>query len=194
MIRWGRTGLVVAAVALAAAGCAKTGVNTAPLGTSAVNANPSATASAATAPPTTLSPVAHVGATIATSNGQDTANVTVTKIEDPAQPVQYLSPDPGARFVAVILTITSTTTGTMQGDAANDVTVIGSDNQTYTPNFEPVNGCTDFDNGSFTLTDGESTTGCVTFQVPDAVHVVKVRFAPDGGEIPGVTIGEWVNP
>ena len=77
-------------------------------------------------------------------------------------------------------------------DADNDVTIIGSDNQSYTDDYNSVSECTDFNNGSFTLAAGESTTGCVNFQLPDAINASKVQFTPGSG-FSGST-GEWLVP
>ena len=182
----GGMGLAVGMAVVTLAGCRSTTVSSAPLATSGANGQP-------TAAPTTSIPVAHVGSTVRVSSGSKSANVTVSKLIDPATGAsEFSNPDSGKRFVAVGLTVTASST--VEGDANIDVTLIGSDNQTYTADFDAVQGCTDFDHGSFTLSTGESATGCVNFQVPTGVFVTKVRFAPDGGMVPGSVIGEWVNP
>lgn len=179
-------GLGMAAVATMA-GCKSTSVNSTPVAT----ADTQSAGASTTTPPS----VAHVGSTVRVAGVNNlSANVTVTKVVDPATGAdQFTTPDQGKRFVAVVLQIVSTTSSTLQGDADNDLTVIGSDNQTYQPDFSAVQGCTNFNSGSYTLSSGESTTGCVTFQVPTGVTVVKIRFEPSSG-LPGTKVGEWVNP
>lgn len=172
---------LLAVVALALAACTK-----------AVEVNqPSSSGSRSTA---TTKAVAHTGATLAlkAADGQ-TASVTLTKVIDPASGAdQFTTPDPGKRFVATVFTITNTSHQAVQGDANNDVSVIGSDNQSYSPDFSDVAECTNFNSGSFNLGAGESVSGCVVFQVPTAVTVAKVQFTPSAGF--ASDFGEWLNP
>ena len=47
--------------------------------------------------------------------------------------------------------------------------------------FSTVAGCTDFNSGQYQLTPGQSSTGCVVFQVPTGVSVKKIEWSPSGG-------------
>lgn len=135
---------------------------------------------------------AHVGATENIGGSKGYA-VTLQQVIDPASGAdQYTTPDAGKRFVAVELKIVNNGTASINDDANNDVTIIGSDNQSYTDDYNSVSECTDFSNGSFTLAPGESTTGCVNFQLPDAITTSKVQFTPSSG-FSGST-GEWLVP
>ena len=200
-----RRPLIVSCViltALATAGCKTTSVNstaistdTAP-GASSTNAtNPAPTTStASTSAPTATAPVAHVGSVVKVSDGTQAASVTLVKVIDPATGAdQYTTPNTGDRFVGVEISINSTN-GTVTGDANSDLLVIGSDNQTYTADFDSIAGCTNFNNGEFTVTPGDTNTGCVTYQIPTGVTVSKVQFIPGGGMLPGVTAGQWLVP
>ncbi len=90
--------------------------------------------------------------------------ITLTAIEDPAKGAyQYTVPDPGKRFVASKFTIVGKT-GTFSDDANSDASLIGSDNQTYSPDFSNVAGRTNFNNGTYTVTPGQTSVGCVAFQ------------------------------
>lgn len=116
--------------------------------------------------------------------------VTLLKITDPAQGAdQYTTADAGKRFVAASVKIMNNGTSSYQDDANNDLTLIGSDNQSYTSDLNSVSGCTDFSNGQYTLAAGESATGCVVFQVPNGVSAAKVQFQTNSG-MSGDT-GEW---
>jgi Domain of unknown function (DUF4352) len=132
---------------------------------------------------------AKVGDTITIGGAQGIA-VNLSQIIDPAQGSdQYTTPDAGKHFVGVKIQVTNNGTSGFQDDVNNDVTIIGSDNQNYTADFNAITGCTNFSDGSFTLASGASTTGCVTFQLPNGVTSAKVQFAPNSG-FSGDT-GEW---
>jgi hypothetical protein len=119
--------------------------------------------------------------------------VTLTKVIDPATGGdQYTVPDTGKRFVAAVFTIKDTATQAGTGDANSNATLIGSDNQDYTADFDSVSECTNFSDGEFQLGPGESTTGCVVFQVPTAVTVAKVQWSPQSGF--SGSFAEWLVP
>jgi len=108
--------------------------------------------------------------------------VTFVALIDPAQPGnQYLTPTAGTRFVAVEIKIAGKSPGNDMGDANNNVSVVGSNNQVYSPNFGTVSECTDFDSGQYTVTKGESEVGCVNFQIPMGVGVAHVKYNPNSG-------------
>jgi len=185
--------IVLAILVMALAGCAKTTeVNT----PSAGGATTTTTAAGASgkAATTTTKPVAHTGSTLtlSTVDGQ-TYSVALKQVIDPAQGSdQFTTPDPGKRFVATLFTVTNTGTKALSGDANNDASVIGSDNQSYSADFNNVAECTNFNSGSVQLGAGESVTGCVVFQVPTGVTVAKVQWAPSSGL--ANDFGEWLNP
>ena len=189
-------GVLLAIVGLAACGSAtgaSTSVVTTPIVTTGGAAAVTTTVTSApiTAPPTTTPPVAHVGTTLSLQNGAE--HVTLVKLLDPAQGSDpYMPPDAGKRFVGLEFQVAIVSSaGT--GNANNDATLIGSDNQTYTADFGDIAGCTNFNHGIFTLSVGQTATGCVVFQVPTTVQVSKVEWQPAGG-FSGVAIGEWVVP
>jgi Domain of unknown function (DUF4352) len=139
----------------------------------------------------TTKAVAHVGATLSLDSGAE--QVTLTQVIDPAQPSnQYITPNAGDRFVATVFTIKNVSSKSGTGDANNNASVIGSNNQTYTADFDTVSECTNFDNGEFQLGPGESATGCVVFQLPTSVTVTKVHWTPDSGF--ASDFGEWLVP
>jgi hypothetical protein len=109
-------------------------------------------------------------------------SVQLSQVIDPAQgATEFNTPNAGYRFVTTLFTISNTSSSEITENANNDTNVIGSNNQTYTADFNSVSECTNFSFGEFQLAPGESSTGCVTFQVPVGVSVVKVRFTPSSG-------------
>lgn len=115
------------------------------------------------------------------------------QVIDPAQGAnQFNMPTAGTRFVATLLKITNTSATVLDESADNDTNVVGSNNEIYTAYISQVSECTDFSNSSVHLNTGESSTGCVTFEVPFGVSVVKVRYIPSSGF--ASDIGEWINP
>lgn len=158
-------------------------VNTTPTSANSSSSSSSSTKSAAKA---------HIGATVNVGGDKGLA-VTAQQVIDPAtSDSQYISADAGKRFVAVKLQIVNNGSSAYKDDANSNVTVIGSDNQSYT--FDPysVTECTNFSNGTYTLAAGESATGCVVFQIPDKVTVTKIQFQSLSG-FSGDT-GEWLVP
>jgi len=144
--------------------------------------------------PTTTQVVGHVASTLTVTmqgSGVNTTNadVTLVKVIDPAQGSNDLTtPDTGKRFVGAEFQIASSG-GAIDDDAEIDASLVGSDNQTYASDFDDIAGCTDFDAGAVKLAPGESSTGCVTFQVPSRVTVKAVKFGTETG-----TTGEWLVP
>ena len=173
---------VVLLVGMGAKGCGTTTVVNKP-----VSASKSSGTSATTAPK-----AAHVGDTLALSDGNgNKMNVTLVKIIDPAQGAdQYTTPDTRKRFVGIELQLAGTK-GTLSGDVNTEVSAVGSNNQTYTPDFDSIAGCTNFNDGAYTLTAGQSSTGCVTLQVPTGVTIVQVN---DNPAVFGGSQGEWKVP
>jgi ABC-type Fe3+-hydroxamate transport system substrate-binding protein len=178
---FGFTLCLASAVALVATACGSVSEVNQPAASSSQAA---ATSSSATAKVT-----AHVGATLTLTDEQ----VTLTKVIDPATGAdQYTVPDTGKRFVATVFTIKNTASQAGQGDANSNTSVIGSDNQGYSPDFSNVSECTNFNDGSFELGPGESVSGCVVFQLPTGVTVAKVQWSPSSGF--SGDFAEWLVP
>ncbi len=108
----------------------------------------------------------------------DALSVAVTQVIDPATAGAGSGlADTGYRFVAVEMTLSDSGGGEIEGDANFSTTVLGSDGQTYTADFGTASGCTNFIYGLFTLLGGDSSTGCVLFQLPTSVVVQAVDFS-----------------
>lgn len=94
--------------------------------------------------------------------------VTAESLIDPATSTKAgLGPRSGARFVALVLTLTDRGPGTV--------------GRTYTADCDAVNECTSFNFGSYTLRNGDSRHGCVVFQLDSGVSVSSAQFSLGSG-------------
>jgi hypothetical protein len=90
---------------------------------------------------------------------------------------EFNAPSPGDYLVAVEFRVKDISASyDVSDDADVDATVVGSDNQTYTASFDTVTECTNFDHGDFQLGPGESSTGCVVFELPNAIRGTAVKW------------------
>ncbi len=177
-------------VALIIIGSISAGGNKTTVTTTASKAGTSSSSNKPSSSP--LNSTAHVGSTVDVGGSKGLA-VTLNQVIDPASGVdQYTTADAGKRFVAVDVKIVNNGTAAFNDDANSDVTLIGTDNQSYTADFSSVSECTNFNSGQYTLAPGESTTGCVVFQVPDAVKAAKIQFQTQSGLLQST--GEWLVP
>jgi len=166
--------LIVGALAasLLVAGC---GGTIAPGGTVA----PSSNGVAPAAPTATAAPAPLTGPVGTPFTDTDAMNnvmkVTLTGVSDPAQPGPYTPVTNGDRLVAAKFSITGVS-GTFSSDVFIDASLVGSDEQTYQATPLPVNGCTSFKSGTYSVTPGVTSVGCAAFEVPTAVHVAKIQW------------------
>lgn len=155
--------------------------NTAAKTASNVPTTNTATSPASSASSTTsITSAPTLGATeiVADSNGNK-LTVQAISIVDPAKlSDEFNQPKSGHRLVAVNLELVNKSSAIIQDDALSDTSVVGSDNQTYQPSFGTISGCTDVNSGQFTLTSNSTSSGCVTFDIPDAVKVARILFEP----------------
>lgn len=108
----------------------------------------------------------------------DAFSVAVSQVVDPATAASGSGlPDAGYRFVAVELNIVNTSDQEVSNDANSAITVTGSDGKTYAADFGEVSQCTNFSSGFFDLPAGDSTSGCVIFQLPTSVTVQTISFS-----------------
>jgi hypothetical protein len=112
--------------------------------------------------------------------------VTLTGITDPAQGADvYTTPNNGFHFIATKFSI-SGVSGTSSDDANSVAAVVGADSQTYSPDFSNVRGCTNFNEGEYSVAAGATSVGCVVFQVPNGVKVASVQWGGGYGATPAV--------
>ncbi len=131
-----------------------------------------------------------VGSAFSIQDGSgDTYQVTLLKVIDPAKSADpFMTPQPGSRIVGVVFRITALA-GSPQGeDANNDATILGSDGQAYTAGFDGIAGYSNFEVGVIHVAQGGTVVGAVTFQVPQFVTIVAIRWTADGGD--GSTV-QW---
>jgi hypothetical protein len=178
--------LAVALAVLAIAGCGTITKTPAPAGTGPAAL---ATTKAVPSPSNSLSgPVGTVYAVTGQSGGK--MSVTLTKVIDPAPGAdQFNTPGNANRFVGAVFTIKGIS-GTLSDDANNDATLIGSNGQTYSADFDSIAGYTNFNNGEYNVSAGENSVGAVTFQLPFTVKVTKIEWSANGGF--GGAPAEWL--
>jgi hypothetical protein len=169
--------VVVASIAISALTSHGNGVSTTPSGNSAT------TAAAASPAATHKAAPAQVGSYFDVQDGSgNTYRVTLVKIIDPAQGAdQYTAPDSGKRFVGAVFKIKALSGSPQDEDANNDAALVGSNGQTYTADIDGIIGYTNFSNGMIQVAQGSTSTGAVTFQVPDGVKVTEVQWSASSG-------------
>ena len=114
--------------------------------------------------------------------------VILAKVIDPAKGEnQFAAPGAGKRFVGLVFRVKALTGSPKDEDANNDAVVIGN-GQNYSADFDGIAGYTDFDHGVIHVAQGETVTGSVTFQLPNAVAVSTVQWTALSGF--GSTV-EW---
>ncbi len=183
--------VAIAALAVASAACSKTTEINQPSSSQPAGAAKSGAATS------TTKPVAHVGATLTLTAEGAKAAVTLKQIIDPATgtlgpPTDDNGNPNGDVYVAALLTIDNAGAAAFSGDANNDATIIGSNGQDYTADFDSVSECTNFDNGTYRLGPGESATGCVVFKLPPGITPAKFQYSPASGF--ASDFGEWLVP
>ena len=132
-------------------------------------ARPAAARQAAPAP---------IGSSFDVQDGNgDTYQVTLVKLIDPAPSAgSFLGPASGTRFVAAVFRITAVTGSPKGEDAYNDAALVGSNGHTYISDFSAVAGYGSFNDGVVQVARGGTTTGAVSFQVPDKVQVTDIQW------------------
>lgn len=128
-------------------------------------------------------PAKGIGATFTVQNeAKQYEAVKLVAVIDPAQTGnQFLTAPAGDRFVAVEIQITGKSSGNDSSDADTNLSVVGSNGQVYSAEFDPVTECTNFSSGQYSVTKGESETGCVTYAMPMGVGVARVKYNPNAG-------------
>jgi hypothetical protein len=175
--------------------------------TKAASPAPSSTAAATPTARPTPSPTNTLSGPVGTvykvtDDSGNVMTVKLTQVIDPAQGAdQYTTPNNGFRFVGVVFTLNGVS-GTFSDDANSDATLIGSNSQTYTFDASNLAGVTNFNNGEYNLTPGQTSVGAVAFQVPDRVKVSSIQWGGTFGSSaatwtvsavssPGTSTGAW---
>lgn len=181
--------VVVAVIIAAAAAQSGTGHTVTSAGSSAT-ATASGKAAASTAARTRTAP-ARIGSSITlagNSSGEQMA-VTVVKVVRHGQPASEAeAPDAGNRLFAVQFRLADTGTAAYSDAPSNGAVVVDSAGQSYQSSLSDVTGCQSFP-GTENIAAGSTGLGCVVFEVPARVSVVKVQFTLDSGM--GPQTGQW---
>ncbi len=106
-----------------------------------------------------------------------TYQVTLVKVIDPAESAnKFNTPASGYRLVGAVFRIKALSGSPRDENADADAVVIGSNGRTYTFNIRLIAGYTNFSDGMIHVAQRETTTGAVTFQIPDGIKVMKVQW------------------
>jgi|SRR5690625_3331327 len=133
-------------------------------------------------------PPAYLGDTLELDRiGDSRVAVTLRQVINPA--VVPNGREPGKDYIAVALSIKNIGRLTITGDANNNVSVVGSDDQTYPSSLVTVATCTNFLYGQFVLAPQEAADGCVSFALPAGVSPTEVRYSPSSGI--SIDVGVW---
>jgi hypothetical protein len=188
-----QTALLIMSVAAMTAVLSACGTNVTKSAATSTPAPPSTTKAAPSPTPSPSNSLSGpIGTTFRVTNGSNVVDVSLTKVIDPAQGAdQYTTPDPGKRFVGAVFKLKGVT-GSSSDDANSDASLLGSDGQTYSPDFNDIAGYTNFNSGEFNVSAGETSVGAVVFQVPSGVKVSKIEWSATGGF--GGTPAEWQVP
>ena len=112
----------------------------------------------------------------------NTYQVTLVKIIDPAQGAgQFGSPDNGERFVGAVFSVKAVKGSPQNENANDDAVLVGGNGRNYPADFAAIAGYANFDNGDIHVSQGDTVTGAVTFQVPDGVSVSKIKWGALSG-------------
>ena len=171
--------VAVSAVALLATGCS----------THAGKESESAATSPGSADHGAPKTTGHVGDTLNLTRADGTkVAVTLVEVINPATVLGGAGQSDNT-YVAAKLTLVDTDEDAIEGDVNVNLAMVGSDNQTYTPDLHDTAQCTNFELGSFHLKAGESATGCVLFALPIGVSPTRVKYTPSAGF--ANDFGEW---
>ena len=118
-------------------------------------------------------------------------DVSLDGVIDPARPGPAVAAPPRYRLVGIDFTVKDLGPAPLLDDIDSDASLRGTDQRTYAAVDDSIEGCADFDSGSYQLPAGGSASGCATFQVPAGVMPAEVVFTPLGG-VNGSAPGRWV--
>jgi hypothetical protein len=123
-----------------------------------------------------------VGTTFTVTGTDDSGNpmsydVTLDRVLSPAALTPYETVNAGSYEIGAEFTVTGKT-GTASDDANSDAVAIGSDQQTYTFDSNNIAAGTNFNEGDWTVTPGQTSVGWVAFALPDGVTLASVQWAP----------------
>jgi hypothetical protein len=157
-----------------------------------VNSGTSTTSPAHAAPAPAHTPApAPIGTSFVTSDGfGNTYRVTLNRVIDPAQGVNT-TPVAGDRTVGAVYTITPVSGSPRGENAITNASLLGANGHVYRANTGQVAGYGNFSNYDISVAPGSSTTGAITYQVPDGVRISETHWAAHAGR---GTINRWAVP
>jgi hypothetical protein len=112
-------------------------------------------------------------------NGQNTVyTVTLVQVEQQATLTQDESLTNGSDHVTAAEFSITGKTGESSDDANSDAVAVGTDSQDYTASFDDVTAGTNFNDGQFDVTPGQTVTGWVSFELAPGATMASIQWAP----------------
>lgn len=173
------TGMIL----LAGCGSSATPATTSGISTAATATDAPPPTAPPTEPPTEApTPVPGIGATWTIDDGSgNTADITLTKVNDPERASQYDAAPPGAHYVAGFFTIRGVA-GIFESDVFLDAGAIDNHGTTVDSKIAQVNCSTDFSGGGqYSVTPGHSISGCVPFEVLNGSWLTDITWDASSG-------------
>ncbi len=119
------------------------------------------------------------------------AVTAVTVFSHPRGASDLDTADQGDRLYAVQLRLHDTGSTTYSDAPSLGAAVVDAAGKSYQPTFADVAGCASFP-ASVNIAAGQSSLGCVVFEVPQNARITSVQFTLDAGL--GPQTGQWKIP
>jgi len=127
--------------------------------------------------------------TLSGNSGGEQMSVTVVKVINDAQGVDYTSPPAGDRLYAVQFRLRDTGSAAYSDSPSNGAEVVDSAGQSYESAMgDSVGDCVSFP-ATENITPGAVGLGCIVFEVPVKAKITSVQFTLDSGM--GPQTGQW---
>ena len=177
-------GLAIAGLSVTA--CSTQHLATAPAATTSAPATPASSAPAPpSAPASSSAPLNGPVGTTYTDSGDNGPNdsatvysVTLVKVDQQAELGQYETLTNGIDHVAAVEFSVTGKSGESSDDADSDAVTVGSDQQDYQPSFDTITEGTNFNDGDFNVSAGQTVIGWVAFELAPGVTIASVQWSP----------------
>lgn len=116
--------------------------------------------------------------------------IAVANVESSVATAGGAEPRSGDRFIAVQISLSDIGSEPISAFINRDMTVMGANNEFYSPVSQESATCPDFSAGHYSLAPGQGATGCVLYELPEHVVVRSIEFDVVVSYLGGVE-AEW---